>query len=92
MSSALLGRLRFNEYVWWWSHLTTIESLITISRLILNVLLALSEDVSIPEQSNASGVEMSMGSGDVTEPIEELLPDFDFSQFITDTAEEFLFR
>lgn len=43
-------------------------------------------------QSHISGFSTNMGSEDVTGPVEELLPDFDFSQFITDTADQFLFQ
>lgn len=39
-----------------------------------------------------SGGGTNMGQGNFMEPIDELLPDFDFSQFITDTADEFLFQ
>lgn len=33
-----------------------------------------------------------MGSGSLTLPVEEHLPDFDYSQFIIDAADEFLFQ
>lgn len=43
-------------------------------------------------RSDFSGAEMNVASGSSTLPVEELLPDFDFSQFITDAADEFLFQ
>ncbi|KAL2292562.1 hypothetical protein FJTKL_09510 [Diaporthe vaccinii] len=43
-------------------------------------------------RSDFSGAEMNVASGSSTLPVVELLPDFDFSQFITEAADEFLFQ
>lgn len=51
---------------------------------------ALDGSVSNTRPSNVSGVDVHMAMGGLAEPIDELLTDFDFSQFITDTADEFL--
>lgn len=51
-------------------------------------MLALDGSVSNTRTSNVPGVDLAMGG--LAEPIDELLTDFDFSQFITDTADELL--
>lgn len=58
------------------------------------MLLAFGEDVLIQQtiQSGLSSVDKNMGAGNTAEPVEELLQDFDFTQFITDAADEFLFQ
>lgn len=67
-----------------------ISSLFTELKADLQLLLALDESVSNTRPSNVSGVDVHMAMGGLVEPIDELLTDFDFSQFITDTADEFL--